>query len=160
MGLILKIHKTTENLRVPRFSTKNKTPNSLISRMRNPFWMAPMSGISDFCFRQLMDEMGAGVVVSELVSAKGLIYASGKTRNMINVHSPKISLVGIQLFGGSAEDISSAAEIVEREEVDFLDINLGCPVKKVVKKGCGSALMRDPISLETFLSKVKSRIRK
>ena len=127
--------------------------------MRNPFWMAPMSGISDFCFRQLMDEMGAGVLVSELVSAKGLLYASTKTRRMIRVHSPRNSPVGIQLFGESSADIAEAAAIVEAEGADFLDINLGCPVKKVVKKGCGSALMRNPAALETFLFQIKSRIR-
>ena len=137
---------------------RNSQP-SLISRMRNSFWMAPMSGISDYCFRKLMDEMGAGVLVSELISARGLLYASTKTRRMIRVHSPRNSPVGIQLFGESSEDIAEAAAIVESEDADFLDINLGCPVKKVVKKGCGSALMRNPAALETFLFQIKSRIR-
>ena len=130
----------------------------LIDGARNPFWLAPMAGITDICFRQLMDEMGAGVLVSELVSAKGLLYNSGKTHKMIEVHPKSKSLVGIQLFGESEEDIINAADHVKEAGASFVDINLGCPVKKVVKKGCGAALMRDPAYLETFLTKIKRGI--
>ena len=130
----------------------------LIDGARNPFWLAPMAGITDICFRQLMDEMGAGVLVSELVSAKGLLYNSGKTHKMIEVHPKSKSLVGIQLFGESEEDIINAAHYVKEAGASFVDINLGCPVKKVVKKGCGAALMRDPAYLETFLTKIKRGI--
>jgi len=127
----------------------------LISSARSPFWLAPMAGITDVCYRQLMDEMGAGVLISELVSAKGLLYNSGKTHKMIEVHSSPRSLVGVQLFGESEEDIINAAQYVKEAGAAFVDINLGCPVKKVVKKGCGAALMRDPAYLETFLTKIK-----
>ncbi|MCL0044970.1 tRNA dihydrouridine synthase DusB [Nitrospinaceae bacterium] len=130
----------------------------LIDGARNPFWLAPMAGITDICFRQLMDEMGAGVLVSELVSAKGLLYNSGKTHKMIEVHPKSKSLVGVQLFGESEEDIINAAHHVKEAGASFVDINLGCPVKKVVKKGCGAALMRDPAYLETFLTKIKHGI--
>ena len=130
----------------------------LIDGARNPFWLAPMAGITDICFRQLMDEMGAGVLVSELVSAKGLLYNSGKTHKMIEVHPKSKSLVGIQLFGESEDDIINAAHHVKEAGASFIDINLGCPVKKVVKKGCGAALMRDPAYLETFLTKIKRGI--
>jgi len=132
-------------------------PN-LIARARNSFWMAPLSGITDVCFRRLMDEMGAGVLISELVSAKGLLYNSGRTRRMIRVHANPGTLVGVQLFGESAEDIIEACRFVEEAGADFLDINLGCPVKKVVKKGCGAALLRDPAHLERFLYKIKTHI--
>jgi len=130
----------------------------LIARVRNPFWLAPMAGITDICYRQLMDEMGAGILVSELVSAKGLLYNSGKTHKMIAVHCDAESLVGIQLFGESEEDIINAAHFVKEAGAAFVDINLGCPVKKVVKKGCGASLMRDPAYLETFLTKIKNGI--
>ncbi|MFQ5672016.1 MAG: tRNA dihydrouridine synthase [Nitrospinales bacterium] len=133
--------------------------SNLISRARNAFWMAPMSGITDVCFRQLMDEMGAGALISELVSAKGLLYNSGRTRRMIRVHPNPGTLVGVQLFGESAEDIIEACRFVEEAGAHFLDINLGCPVKKVVKKGCGAALLRDPAGLERFLYKIKTHIR-
>ena len=132
--------------------------SKLIDGARNQFWLAPMAGITDVCFRQLMDEMGAGVLVSELVSAKGLLYNSGKTHKMIEVHPKSKSLVGIQLFGESEEDIINAAHYVKEAGASFVDINLGCPVKKVVKKGCGAALMRDPAYLETFLTKIKRKI--
>lgn len=130
----------------------------LFARARNPFWLAPMAGITDVCFRQLMDEMDAGVLISELVSAKGLFYNSEKTRKMMRVHANSKTIVGIQLFGESAEDIAQASELVEEMGANFIDINLGCPVKKVVKKGCGAALLRDPAYLETFLSAIKKGI--
>ena len=132
--------------------------DGLISGARNSFWLAPMAGITDICYRQLMDEMEAGVLVSELVSAKGLLYNSGKTHKMIGIHENPKSLVGIQLFGESEEDIINAAHYVKEAGASFVDINLGCPVKKVVKKGCGAALMRDPFYLETFLTKIKCGI--
>ena len=106
----------------------------LISSARHSFWLAPMAGITDICYRQLMDEMGAGVLVSELVSAKGLLYNSGKTHKMTGIHPNPKSLVGIQLFGESEEDIINAAHYAKEAGAAFVDINLGCPVKKVVKK--------------------------
>jgi tRNA-dihydrouridine synthase B len=141
---------------------KNKTQcharSGLIAKARSPFWLAPMAGITDTAFRELMDEMGAGVLISELVSAKGLLYNSEKTRKMMRIHPDPGTIVGIQLFSESAEDIIRAAKIVQEEGADFIDLNLGCPVKKVVKKGCGAALMRDPGYLETFLYQIKRGI--
>lgn len=132
---------------------------ALITRARSPFWLAPMAGITDVCFRQLMDEMQAGVLISELVSAKGLFYNSEKTRKMMRIHKNPGTIVGIQLFGESAEDIIKAVGAVEETGADFVDINMGCPVKKVIKKGCGAALLRDPAYLETFLTTIKKGIR-
>ncbi len=130
----------------------------LIDRARNAYWMAPMSGITDVCYRQLMDEMGAGVLVSELVSAKGLMFNSEKTRRMIEIHKNPGTLVGLQLFGDYADDFIKVAHLVQEQGADFLDINLGCPVRKVVQKGCGSAMMRDPAYLESFLTKIRRNI--
>lgn len=131
----------------------------LIARARSPFWLAPMAGITDVCFRELMDEMEAGVLISELVSAKGLFYNSEKTQKMMRIHKNPGTLVGIQLFGESPEDIVQAVNLVEEVGADFVDINMGCPVKKVIKKGCGAALMRDPSYLEKFLTTIKKGIR-
>ncbi|GJL78671.1 MAG: tRNA-dihydrouridine synthase [Nitrospinaceae bacterium] len=117
-----------------------------------------MAGITDVVFRELMDENGAGVLISELVSAKGLLFNSEKTKKMIRIHSNPGTLVGIQLFGESVEDIITASRVVQEGEADFIDLNMGCPVKKVVKKGCGAALMRDPGYLEEFLYKIKRGI--
>ena len=147
--------------------TKEEKPNPsgahekggrLIDRARNSYWMAPMSGITDVCYRQLMDEMGAGVLVSELVSAKGLVFNSEKTKRMIEIHKNPGTLVGLQLFGDYADDFIKVAHLIQEQGADFLDINLGCPVRKVVQKGCGSALMRDPAYLESFLTKIKRNI--
>ncbi len=131
---------------------------TLIKRAKNPYWMAPMSGITDVCYRQLLDELGAGVLVSELVSAKGLVFNSEKTQRMIRVHEERSTLTGIQLFGESAEDFIKVAPLVKEQGSDFIDINLGCPVKKVVKKGCGAALLRDPAHLEVFLTRIRENI--
>ncbi len=136
----------------------SKPTGNLFAKARNPFWLAPMAGITDVVFRGLMDELGAGVLVSELVSSKGLLYRSGKTRQMMRIHPDRRTIVGIQLFGESAEEIIDAAWKVQEDGGDFIDINLGCPVKKVVKKGCGAALMRDPAYLESFLTQIKRGI--
>jgi len=136
---------------------RNPSPG-LIAKARSPFWLAPMAGITDAAFRELMDEMGAGVLISELISAKGLLYNSEKTKKMMRIHPRPRTLTGIQLFGESAKDIIAAARIVREEGADFIDLNLGCPVKKVVKKGCGAALMRDPGFLESFLYQIKRGI--
>ena len=152
------------NLMQPQFISDAPSPSpidqgGLIARSRNPFWLAPMAGITDVCFRQLMDEMQAGVLISELVSAKGLFFNSEKTRKMMRIHKSPGTIVGIQLFGESPEDIVRAVSVVEETGADFIDINMGCPVKKVVKKGCGAALMRDPVYLEKFLTTIKKGIR-
>lgn len=142
----------------PKTLTDTNTAYPLIQRMRNPFWMAPMSGITDLCYRQLLDEMDAGVLISELVSAKGLVFSSDRTFKMIRVHENPGTLVGIQLFGEDADDYVRVAPSVQQQGADFIDINLGCPVKKVVKKGCGAALMRDPEKLHAFLKHIRSNI--
>lgn len=151
-------HKVLTEAENPSRAMASASGGRLIDRARNAFWMAPMSGITDVCYRQLMDEMGAGVLVSELVSAKGLVFNSEKTRRMIAIHKNPGTLVGLQLFGDYADDFIKVAHLVQEQGADFLDINLGCPVKKVVQKGCGSALMRDPAYLESFLTKIKRNI--
>ncbi len=140
-------------------SDASANQGKLIERARSPFWLAPMAGITDVCFRRLMDEMQAGVLISELVSAKGLFFNSEKTRKMMRIHKNPGTIVGVQLFGESAEDIVQAVSVVEETGADFVDINMGCPVKKVVKKGCGAALLRDPAYVETFLTTIKKGIR-
>jgi nifR3 family TIM-barrel protein len=109
---------------------------------KNPFVLAPMAGITDLPFRSFMREMGTGVVISELVSAVGIEYKSERTLRLMafeEVQRP----VGIQLFGEDAESIANAAKVVEQLGADFVDLNFGCPVPKVVKKGAGSAMLKD-----------------
>lgn len=142
----------------PESESTRVRASGLFARARNRFWLAPMAGITDVVYRRLMDEMGAGVLISELVSTKGLKHGSEKTRQMIRVHPDPGAPVGIQLFGEDVEDYLAAAEQVRAAGAHFIDINLGCPVKKVVKKGCGAALMRDPVHLERFLARIRKGI--
>lgn len=122
------------------------------------FVFAPMAGISDTVFRLLMREMGAELVVSELLSAEGLVRGGKKTREMLEFDSRERP-VGIQIFGSSPQIMAEAAKIVQGEGADFVDINFGCPVKKVVCDGGGAAWLKDPVKLGELLSTVKSALR-
>ncbi|MCC7403457.1 MAG: tRNA dihydrouridine synthase DusB [Bdellovibrionales bacterium] len=124
----------------------------------NPFVLAPMAGITDNAFRSFMRELGCGIVVSELVSATGLFFNSGRTRDLMKFESSQHP-VGIQLFGENPEHLASAAKEVEARGADFVDLNLGCPVPKVVKKGAGSALLREPLRLAAILRVLKGSVK-
>lgn len=108
----------------------------------NPLVLAPMAGITDFPFRMICRELGAGLVFSEMVSVEALIREHKHTHSMLHT-DPAERPVVFQLFGARPASIADAARIVSQGEVDFLDINMGCPVPKVVKSGAGSALLRD-----------------
>lgn len=117
-------------------------------------FLAPMSGITDSVFRHLMREMGVHVVISDLISADGLFRNGEKTITRMD-YCEEERPIGIQLFGGNEEALVEATKMVEQKGVDFVDLNLGCPVKKVVKRGGGSAWLRDPIALGNLLTKMK-----
>ncbi len=131
--------------------------NLLEQLKKNPFVLAPMAGITDTAFRSFMRELGASVVISELVSANGLKYSPEKTKKLMR-YSEDQRPVGIQLFGESPEVIAEAAKVVEQSGADFVDLNFGCPVPKVVKKGAGSALLKDPLAFAEVLRVVKSAV--
>jgi len=124
---------------------------------KNPFVLAPMAGVTDFGFRSFMKNMGCGIVISELVSATGVRHGSKKTVDIMKTNSFQ-SPVGVQLFGDSVEDMSWAAKFVEDQGADFVDINFGCPVKKVVKRGAGAAAMKDLASMKNLLREIKKSI--
>lgn len=124
---------------------------------KNPFVLAPMAGITDSPFRSFMREMGCGIVITELVSAYGIEYRGQRTLDLMKFTEAQRP-VGVQLFGEDGEVVARAAAFVESTGADFVDINLGCPVPKVVKKGAGAALLRDPVLLRKILSQVKSAI--
>ena len=117
-----------------------------------------MAGISDIVFRSLIREMGAQVVVSELLSAEGLIRGGEKTRDMMRF-SEQERPVGIQLFGSSVASMVEAARIVQEEGADFVDINFGCPVKKVVCDGAGAAWLKEPERMGELLVAMKAVLR-
>ena len=106
--------------------------------------LAPMAGVTDLAFRQVCRELGAGMTVTEMVSAKALCYQDKKSRGLLKL-GPGEHPVSAQIFGSDAVCMAEAACIAaELSGADFIDINMGCPVGKVVSNGDGSALMRDP----------------
>jgi tRNA-dihydrouridine synthase B len=123
----------------------------------NPFVLAPMAAITDRPFRSFMREMGCGVVVSELVSATGLHYASEKTLKLMEFDEMQHP-VGIQLFGENLEHLAEAATKVQDLGADFVDLNFGCPVPKVVKKGAGSACLKDLEQLKAVLRATRNAV--
>jgi tRNA-dihydrouridine synthase len=108
----------------------------------SPLLLAPMAAICNAPFRVLMQELGAGGTVSELISCHGITHGNERTRHMLKVDGRE-KHSGIQLFGEDAQAMSEAAKIAEEFGPKFIDINMGCPVKKVVTKGGGSALMQE-----------------
>jgi tRNA-dihydrouridine synthase B len=125
-------------------------------QLEHPFILAPMAGITNSPFRRLMRRLGSSMVISELVSANGIGYTSARTLDLLRFHDEERK-VGLQIFGEEPELLCKASQYVESLGADFVDLNLGCPVPKVVKKGAGSAMCRDPLSLgKTLAAMVKS----
>lgn len=120
--------------------------------------LAPMAGICNVPYRLLMEDLGAGGTVSELISCHGINYGNQRTLEMLRIH-PREKNVGIQLFGEDSEAMSRAAEVAESYGPKFLDINMGCPVAKVVTKGGGSALMKEVVALAPLFEKMRSRMK-
>ena len=112
-------------------------------KLENPVVLAPMAGVTDLPFRLLIKEQGCGLVCGEMVSAQALVYGSRNTFALLAT-DPRERPVSIQLFGSDPETMARAAAILATYPVDIIDINMGCPVPKVVKNGEGAALMRDP----------------
>lgn len=123
----------------------------------NPFVLAPMAGITDHAFRTFMKKLDTSVVVTELVSANGIEYKSERTLKLMSFDESQRP-VGIQLFGEEPEILARAAKVAEADGCDFVDLNFGCPVPKVVKKGAGSAMLKDPVALQKVLSAVKGAV--
>lgn len=108
--------------------------------------LAPMAGVSDEAFRTLCREQGADLTYTEMVSAKGLSFANQKTRNLLRLAKGE-DRVAVQLFGHEPRVMAEQARWVEQEmgnTLAYLDVNMGCPARKIVQKGDGSALMKDP----------------
>ena len=108
-----------------------------------PVALAPMAGISDLPYRVICRKFGCGLTVSEMVSAKGLLYKNEKTFAMLQIAEEERP-TAIQLFGSVPDELAEAARIVEARGADIIDFNMGCPVPKVVNNGEGSALMKTP----------------
>lgn len=135
-----------------------RTPIELGSiKFDSPLLLAPMSAICTPAFRLLMEELGAGGTVSELVSCHGINYKNTRTKDMLRIASTEKN-VGLQLFGEDGVAMADAAKVAEEFGPKFIDINMGCPVRKVVTKGGGSALLKDTSKLGGFFNQIKKSI--
>lgn len=109
--------------------------------------LAPMAGVSDVAFRQLCTEQGAALAFTEMVSAKGLSYANERTAHLVDLYEGE-GLVGVQIFGHEPDTMADQAQWIEQElgeHLAVIDINMGCPVRKIAGKGDGAALIKEPI---------------
>ena len=124
----------------------------------SPLLLAPMSSIGTAPYRLLMEDLGSGGTVSELISCHGINYKNIKTLEMLKV-DPREKNMGLQLFGENPEAMALAAKVAEEFNPKFIDINMGCPVKKVVGTGAGSSLLKDTSTLGYFFQTIKSAIK-
>ncbi len=122
--------------------------------MSNGLIMAPMAGITNLPFRMMVKRMGAGLVTTEMVSAKGLVLGQKRTFDYLRSSAAEKPL-SVQLFGSDPAVVRDAAQIAIQNGADMIDINLGCPVRKVVKTGAGAALLREPGNIKKILSAVR-----
>ncbi len=157
-----------ENSLYRPFSNELQSKIDLLSSRKTPIkmgeisfsgrlFLAPMASICNAPFRLLMEQLGAGGTVSELISCHGINHGNQKTMDMLRIDKAEKN-VGIQLFGEDTESMAIAAQKACEFSPKFIDINMGCPVRKVVTKGGGSALMQDPSKLGKFFAGVKKAI--
>lgn len=111
--------------------------------LENSYVLGPMAGVTDLPFRLLCKEQGAGLLCMEMVSAKAILYKNRNTESLLEI-DPRENPVSLQLFGSDPEIISKIAHQIEDKPFDILDLNMGCPVPKIVNNGEGSALMKNP----------------
>lgn len=122
--------------------------------LKNEMILAPMAGVSNLPFRLLNREFGVGLTFTEMISANGLVRGMQKSMHYLNAHSDDRPL-GVQIFGADPSILAEAAKIITDLGADLLDVNMGCPVKKVVKTGAGAALMKDPQRIAAIVRAVR-----
>ena len=127
--------------------------------LENPYILAPMAGVTDLPFRLLCKEQGAGLLCMEMVSAKAIQYNNKNTKALLEIHPEELP-VSLQLFGSEPDVISEIAKRIGELPFSILDINMGCPVPKIVKNGEGSALMKNPKLVYEIVRKTARAIQK
>jgi len=128
-------------------------------RIDPPLALAPMAEVTDTYYRSLVKELGgAGLVVSEFISAEGLTRHNARTKQMLAFNESERP-VAIQIYGGDPDRMDDAAAIVEAEGVDIVDVNMGCPVRKIVNNGAGSALLKDFDRAASVVEKIRKRVK-
>lgn len=128
-------------------------------RLENPYILAPMAGVTDLPFRLLCKEMGAGLICMEMVSAKAISFHNKNTEKLMEIEEQERP-VSMQLFGSEPDLIAEMAAQIEERPFDILDLNMGCPVPKVVNNGEGSALMKNPKLAAEIVRKTSRAIQK
>ena len=128
-------------------------------KLENDLILGPMAGVTDLPFRLLCKEQGAGLLCMEMVSAKGIMYNNKNTKFLLTIDERERP-VSLQLFGSDADIISEQAKRIEELPFDILDINMGCPVSKIVNNGDGSALMKNPLLAGEIIEKTARAIQK
>lgn len=127
--------------------------------LKNNLILAPMAGVTDLPFRLLCRQQGAGLVCMEMVSAKAIYYGNRNTQELLTIH-PEEEPVSLQLFGSDPVIISEMAKRIEERPFSILDLNMGCPVPKVVNNGDGCALMKNPRLVEEIITRTVKAVRK
>lgn len=125
--------------------------------VENNLIMGPMAGVTDLPFRMLCKEQGCGLMYTEMVSAKAIFYRNKNTDALMMIHDDEHP-VGIQLFGSDADIMASMAKKAAEKGCDLIDVNMGCPVPKIVNNGDGSALMKTPDKVEEILAKMVAAV--
>lgn len=128
-------------------------------QIENPFVLAPMAGVTDLPFRRLCKEQGAGLICMEMVSAKAISFHNKNTEALMEIDDCEHP-VSMQLFGSEPKFMAEVAKSIEERPFDILDINMGCPVPKVVNNGEGSALLKNPDLIVDIVKKISSAIKK
>ena len=127
--------------------------------LENNLVLAPMAGVTDLPFRLLCKEQGAGLICTEMVSAKAIYFKNKNTESLMEIDERERP-VSLQLFGSEPDLMAEIAAQIEDRNFDILDINMGCPVPKVVNNQEGSALMKNPKLVEQIITKVSKAIKK
>ena len=127
--------------------------------LENNLILAPMAGVTDLPFRLLCKEQGAGLLCMEMVSAKAILYKNKNTEELLSIDEREHP-VSLQLFGSDPDIMAQIAHQIEERPFDILDINMGCPVPKVVNNGDGSALMKNPILAGKIIEKTVNTVKK
>ncbi|MGN0384022.1 MAG: tRNA dihydrouridine synthase DusB [Eubacterium sp.] len=125
----------------------------------NNLILGPMAGVTDLPFRMLCKEQGCGLLYSEMVSAKAILYKNKNTEQLLEIEE-KEHPIAVQLFGSDPDIMADMSKIVAAGDCDIIDVNMGCPVPKVVNNGEGSALMKNPKLVENILTKMVKAVDK
>ena len=127
--------------------------------VENNVILAPMAGVTDLPFRLLCKEMGCGMLYTEMVSAKAILYGNKNTEVLMKV-TPGENPIALQLFGSEPKVMAEIAKRIEERPFDTIDVNMGCPVPKVVNNGEGSALMKNPVLVGQIVEAMANAVKK